>query len=110
MSGGAPAPPVPPAALPDWLAHRAASAPAHPALVAGGRTWSHRELDAAAGDAARRLRTLLGGAAGAPADGAARVATLLRNGADAALLAHAAPRAAATLVPLNVRLGAAELV
>ncbi len=91
-----------PAALPDWLAHRAAAAPARAALVARGRTWNFAELDAEASRAARQLAAL-GARAGD------RVATLLPNGAAPAVLAHAALRLGATLVPLNVRLTPAEL-
>ncbi|HEY0778538.1 MAG TPA: o-succinylbenzoate--CoA ligase [Gemmatirosa sp.] len=90
------------AALPDWLAHRAATAPERAALVASGRSWTFAELDADASRAARQLATL-----GARAGG--RVATLLPNGAAPAILAHAVRRLGAALVPLNVRLGAAEL-
>lgn len=93
---------APRAPFPDWLAHRAAAAPHALALVADGRRRTYAELDADATDAARRLRTLGAGAR-------TRVATLLHNGADAAVLAHAAGRAGATLVPLNPRLADAEL-
>lgn len=72
------------------------------ALAAGGRTWSFAELDAAAARAARQLA----GLGARPGD---RVATLLHNGPAPAVLAHAALRLGATLVPLNVRLTAAEL-
>jgi len=92
----------PGSALRDWLSYRAATTPDRQALIAGGRGWTFAQLDASVTDSACRLR-----AAGAR-DGD-RVATLLRNGAHAAMLVHAAPRAGATLVPLNVRLGAAEL-
>ena len=88
-------------ALPDWLAHRAAAMPERLALVADGRGWTFAEYDAATDATARRLVTL-GAREG-------RVATLLRNGSAAAVLVHAAPRAAATLVPLNARLTEAEL-
>ena len=88
-------------ALPDWLAHRAAAAPERLALVADGHGWTFAEYDAAVEAAARRLVTL------GARDG--RVATLLRNGSAAAVMVHAAPRAAAALVPLNVRLTEAEL-
>lgn len=93
---------TPTASLPDWLAHRAATTPARAALVASGRTWSFAELDAAATRMARQLATL-GASAGD------RVAMLLHNGADAAVLAHAARRLGAVLVPLNVRLSEDEI-
>ena len=89
-------------ALPDWLSARAASAPARIALVAGGRTWTFAQLDADVTRAARRLHDL-GVRAGD------RVATLLHGGVAGALLPHVALRLGAVLVPLNVRLGDAEL-
>src|SRR5687768_5909125 len=88
--------------LPDWLAHWAATAPDRPALVAEGRTWTFGEYDAEVSATARRLVTLGAGEG-------TRVATLLPNGTVVAVLAHAALRAGATLVPLNTRLGGAEL-
>jgi O-succinylbenzoic acid--CoA ligase len=91
-----------PPTFPDWLAHRTAVTPARAALVAGGRTWGFAELDAEATSAARRLAAL------GVRDGD-RVATLLPNGAGPAILVHAALRAGATLVPLNLRLSATEL-
>ena len=91
-----------PDTLPDWLAHWAATAPDRPALVADDRTWTFGEYDAEVSATARRL-VALGAGEGR------RVATLLHNGAAAAVLAHAALRAGATLVPLNTRLGEAEL-
>jgi O-succinylbenzoic acid--CoA ligase len=88
--------------LPDWLARRAAINPHHPALIAGGLTWSFGELDARAMVAARRL-------AGAGAREGQRVALLLRNSPTFVALIHAAPRAGAVLLPLNTRLSAPEL-
>ena len=88
--------------LPDWLSARAASTPARTALVAGGRSWTFAELDADVTRAARRLHAL-GVRAGD------RIATLLHDGVAGALLPHAALRLGAVLVPLNVRLGDAEL-
>jgi O-succinylbenzoic acid--CoA ligase len=90
------------APLPDWLAHRAATAPERAALVARGRTWSFAELDADATRTARRL-------AGHGVRAGDRVATLLHNGPGPAVLVHAALRLGVTLVPLNVRLSDAEL-
>lgn len=94
--------PAPLAKLPDWLAHRAITTPGRTAVVAGDRSWSFAELDAAATRMARRLATLGAG----PGD---RIATLLHNGPAAALLAHAVLRLGATLVPLNVRLSEPEV-
>ena len=88
--------------LPDWLSARAANAPARIALVAGGRTWTFAQLDADVTRAARRLHDV-GVRAGD------RVATLLHDGVAGALLPHVALRLGAVLVPLNVRLGDAEL-
>lgn len=88
-------------AFPDWLHHHAGTSPGRTALV-GRRAWSYAELDRAATQIALRLRTL-----GAGPD--APVATLLHNGDAAAAMVHAAGRAHATLVPLNVRLAAPEL-
>ena len=95
-------PMTPDAPLPDWLAYRAVSVPDRTALVAGGRSWSYAALDAKATRLARRL----GGRGVRAGD---RVATLLHDGAGAAALVHAALRLGAVLVPLNVRLGDAEL-
>jgi O-succinylbenzoic acid--CoA ligase len=88
--------------LPDWLAHRAATAPAHEALVAGGRRWRYAELDADVVRLARRLAAL------GARDGD-RVATLLPNGPAAAMLVHAALRLGVVLVPLNIRLSDDEI-
>ncbi|NJM05573.1 AMP-binding protein [Candidatus Gracilibacteria bacterium] len=88
--------------LPDWLARRAALAPAAPALIYGNETVSFGELDRATSTMAAWLR-----AHGiAPGE---RVAVLLRNCIEFALLVHAMPRCGAILVPLNTRLSAPEL-
>jgi len=91
-----------PVPLTDWISYRAANTPSRPALVADGRTWTYAELDADVTSTAQ----MLGGWGIKEND---RVAMLLNNGAGAALLIHATLRIGATLVPLNVRLGAAEL-
>lgn len=91
-----------PEEFPDWLTHRALATPTRMALMADGRTWSFAELDAEA----MRLARALAGIGVLPGD---RVATLLRNGASAAVLPHAVLRLNATLVPLNVRLSEAEV-
>ncbi len=64
--------------------------------MAGGRTLSYAELDAAAAAAARRLAALGVG----PGD---RIATTLPPGVDFAALLHALPRLGAVFVPLNTR-------
>lgn len=89
-------------ALPDWLAHRAATSPSRLALIAGGREWTYQALDAEVVRTARRLA----GLGVRPGD---RVATLLHNGPGAVLLTHATRRLGATLLPLNIRLTPAEL-
>src|SRR4249919_3524507 len=88
--------------LPNWLSHRAAVLPDQLALLADGARWTFAELDRWASSMARGL--LARGAA--PGD---RVALLLRNRPEFVALAHAAPRAGVTLVPLNTRLAAPEL-
>lgn len=90
------------APLVDWISYRAANTPARRALVADGRIWTYAELDA---DVTRTAQMLAGWGIGEND----RVAMLLNNGAGAALLIHAILRVGATLIPLNVRLGAAEL-
>src|SRR5690349_18971475 len=82
--------------LPNWLAHRAAVLPNHPALLAAGARWTFAELDRWASALAQGL--LAQGLA--PGD---RLALLLRNRPEFVALAHAAPRAGVTLVPLNTR-------
>ncbi len=91
-----------PPVLPDWLAHRARTVPERLAVMVGGERWTYAELDVRATRAARRLAALGVGEGD-------RVAVLLRNGASMVELVHAVPRLGAILVPLNVRLAAAEL-
>ena len=88
--------------LPNWLAHRAAVLPNQPALLADGACWTFAALDRWASTMARGL--LARGAVHGD-----RVALLLRNHPEFVALAHAAPRAGVTLVPLNTRLAAPEL-
>src|SRR4051794_1255021 len=82
--------------LDDWLSLRAHTHRDRPALVAGGRTVSYGELDAAAARTARRLAALGVGEGD-------RVATTLPPGIAFAELLHAVPRLGAVLVPLNPR-------
>jgi o-succinylbenzoate---CoA ligase len=89
-------------AFPDWLRHRATTAPDRTALIAGTRTWTFAELDADVSRLARQLAH----AGASPGD---RMATLLNNGPVAAMLPHAALRLGVTLVPLNTRSSAAEV-
>jgi len=88
--------------MPNWLAHRAAVLPDQPALLAAGARWTFSQLDRWASGMARGLL------AHGTAPGS-RVALLLRNRPEFVALAHAAPRASMTLVPLNTRLAAPEL-
>jgi o-succinylbenzoate---CoA ligase len=82
--------------LDDWLSLRARTHADRPAIVAGGRTVSYRELDLGAALAARRLAALGVGEGD-------RVAVALPPGIEFAELLHAVPRLGATLVPLNTR-------
>src|SRR5262249_17506299 len=88
--------------LPNWLTHRANSAPDSPALLADGATWSFAELDRWANALARQLATL----GTRPGE---RVALLLRNSPEFVALIHAAPRLGVMLAPLNTRLAVPEL-
>ena len=88
--------------FPDWLQSRASSNPDRTALNAGGQSWTFTHLDQAATSLARQLASL-GVTAGD------RVATLLHNRPQSAILPHALLRLGATLVPLNVRLAPAEI-
>ena len=91
-----------PSPIPDWLASSARTSPERVALTVGQRSWTFDELDDACSRLARRLATLGVGAGD-------RVATLLHNGAPAALLPLAVLRLGASLVPLNVRLHRSEI-
>ncbi|MEP6508635.1 MAG: AMP-binding protein, partial [Gemmatimonadales bacterium] len=90
------------AVFPDWVAHQAQSKAGHTALVVDGKKWTFVELDAAVSSLSRRLATLGVG-------GGDRVATLLNNSFEMAVLPHATLRLGATLVPLNIRLSEREL-
>ncbi len=90
------------AVFPDWIAHRGRGMPGHIALVVGRSEWTFAELDDEITSAAKKLATL-GVQAGD------RVAVLLHNGCEMAVLPHAVLRCGATLVPLNVRLSEHEL-
>ena len=88
--------------LPDWLARRAETHPAHPALLVGEVAWTFAELDARVAAAAATLAALEVGAG-------QRVALLARNGAAFVVAVHALGRLGAVLVPLNTRLATGEL-
>ena len=89
--------------LHDWVAYRARSHPDHPAIeTSEGARLTYAELNVAVARAAGWLRDM-GAAPGA------RVALLANASPDFAVLAHAAPRAGAALLPLNTRLTEDEL-
>ncbi|WP_324716725.1 o-succinylbenzoate--CoA ligase [Carboxydochorda subterranea] len=88
--------------LPDWLAHRAATAGERLAIIAGDVRWTFQELDRRAASLARRMV----GLGVRPGD---RVALLLPNGPEFVELAHGVGRAGGILVPLNTRLAPPEL-
>lgn len=90
------------AVFPDWVSHQAQSKAGHTALVVDGKKWTFAELDAAVSSVSRKLATLGVG-------GGDRVATLLHNRFEMAVLPHATLRLGATLVPLNIRLSEREL-
>lgn len=85
-----------------WLPWRAGATPHRLALVApDGERLSYGELHARSDHVAHRLAAL------GARDGE-RVAVMLPNGAEFAAVAHAAMRTGAVLLPLNLRLTAAE--
>lgn len=90
------------ARMPDWLAHRAAVLPKHPAVVFGAERLTYAELDRRATMLGRAL--VYGGIE--PGD---RVALLAGNSLEFVESVHAVPRAGGILVPLNARLTAEEV-
>ena len=88
--------------FPDWIAHQAQVKPRHIALAVDGKEWTFAELDSEITSVARRLLSL-------GADVGDKVATLLHNGLEMAIMPFATLRIGATLVPLNVRLSESEL-
>lgn len=88
--------------LPDWLAHRALVQSAHPAVAAPEGTLTYAELDAVTG-------AFAAGIAARGVEHGDRVAILAENCAAFVAAVHGAPRAGATLVPLNARLAPVEL-
>ncbi len=91
-----------PGTVAAWLPRAAGIAPARPALVDGAGPVSYGELLAAADGAARRLAALGVG----PGN---RVALLLPAGRAFAEALHGCWRLGAVAVPVDVRLGKAEL-
>ncbi len=88
--------------VPNWLAHRAATQPTAPALLGADSAWTFTELNA-------RVEILAGALQAAGVGAGQRVATLLGNRAEVAVLVHALVIVGAVLVPLNTRLSAPEL-
>ncbi len=79
------------ARMPDWLAHRAAVLPKHPAVVFGAERLTYAELDRRATMLGRAL--VYGGIE--PGD---RVALLAGNSLEFVESVHAVPRAGGILV------------
>ena len=88
--------------IPDWLSHRAAVLPSHPAVIADDVTLTYSEL-------AARVRGLAGVLQAAGLTPGDRVAVLATNSVELVEAIHAVSRAGAILVPLNVRLTEDEL-
>jgi len=86
----------------DWLRIRAALTPDRAAVIAGGQPISFAALDA-------RADAVAGGLVAHGVSDGDRVAVLLPNGVPFIELVHAAPRAGAIVVPLNIRLTPDEL-
>jgi O-succinylbenzoic acid--CoA ligase len=90
------------AGVQDWLRYRAEATPERLALAAGGLRLGFRELEGRVQGVAAALRARGVG----PGD---RVAVLLPNGYEFALMVYALMRLRAVLVPLNTRLAAPEV-
>ncbi|MBA4181809.1 MAG: o-succinylbenzoate--CoA ligase [Anaerolinea sp.] len=88
--------------MPDWVGHRAAVLPTHPAVVTPERAVTYAELDKLAGEVGAALLER-GVAAGD------RVALLALNSLEFAVAVHGITRIGAILVPLNARLTPQEL-
>jgi O-succinylbenzoic acid--CoA ligase len=87
----------------DWLARAASARPDHPALIApDARTWTFAEWDRAVNGVGARLAAWGAGTG-------ARIAVLMPNRVEYALIALAVMRLGATLIPLNARLTLDEL-
>ena len=93
---------MPTSILPDWLARAAANFPDRLALAHGPDRWTFAELDC-------RVARLAGQLASTGIHPGDRVALLAGNGLPYAACVHALTRLGAVLVPLNLRLTAAEL-
>ncbi len=86
----------------DWLAQRAQVSPEHLALVFGEKRLTYADLN-------RRVAGMAAGLAAAGIGPGNRVAALLPNRVEYAVLVHALARVGAILVPLNTRLTGDEL-
>ncbi|MER3437832.1 MAG: 2-succinylbenzoate-CoA ligase, partial [Chloroflexota bacterium] len=88
--------------VPDWIGRRAHTHRHCPALIFGSDVWTFGELNDRVGQVAGRL-AILGVSHGS------RVAVLAQNSPAFVLTAHAVSRLGAVIVPLNIRLSAAEI-
>ena len=88
--------------MPDWLVHRAAAMPDTEALVTEEGELTYRDLDDRVQVAAGGLRAL----GVQPGD---RVALVATNSLQFVVAVHAVARTGAVLVPINIRLTAAEV-
>ncbi|MEU0303025.1 AMP-binding protein [Streptomyces sp. NPDC006175] len=88
--------------LGTYLTRSARHWPAHPALVCGDQTWSYSRLEAAT----NRLASALRGRGLRPGDA---VASLAWNRAELVEVEFALYKAGLTRVPVNARLGRAEI-
>ncbi len=89
-------------AMPDWVWHRAGATPDAEAIVAGEERLTYRELD-------ERVVAFAGALAARGVVPGDRVALVAGNSLDFVVAVHGIARAGATLVPINIRLTAAEI-
>ena len=89
-------------ALPDWLAHRAATMPGTEALRCDEGSFTYADLN-------QRVLRLAGALQARGAAAGDRIAVLATNSLDLVEAIHAVPRMGAVLVLLNGRLTASEL-
>jgi O-succinylbenzoic acid--CoA ligase len=89
--------------IPNWLRQRAHISPDRLAIICDGQRITFRELRLWVDSAALKLATV-------GVNNGDRVALLMRNSLDFVVLVHAASRIGAVLVPLNIRLTAAEIM
>ncbi len=95
-----------PRRVPEWIAWRARTHRDHPAIEAPSGTLDYGELELRVAAATRSLVEIQTELATKPAT---PVAVLCGNDLPFCVLAHAVPRTGSVLLPLNVRLTAAEL-